>query len=173
MASPESNAVRQFLLNRKTAQSGKPFSVEETRRELESIFGNRPADPDVQVEKITVEGIPAEWVSTPEAAEERAILYLHGGGYCLGSCNTHRGMAARLSRAASARVLVIEYRLAPENSFPAALEDAVSAYRWLISSGFAPQCIAVGGGTRPAADSRWPCWSSYGTTAIRYLLPPY
>ncbi|MEW6423275.1 MAG: alpha/beta hydrolase [Bacillota bacterium] len=145
MASPESLAIRQFLVNYKKSKSGKQFSAEESRRELEAMFGNRPLDPDVRVEKIAVEGIPAEWVSAPGAAQDRAILYLHGGGYCMGSCNTHRGMAAKLSRAASARALLIEYRLAPENPFPAALEDAVSAYRWLISSGFAPGSVAVAG----------------------------
>lgn len=145
MASPESLAVRQFLLNHKKNQAGKRFSAEESRRELEAMFGNRPIDPDIRVEKIAVERIPAEWVSAPGAAQDRAILYLHGGGYCMGSCNTHRGMAAKLSRGAFARVLLIEYRLAPEHPFPAALEDAVSAYRWLISTGFAPGRIAVAG----------------------------
>lgn len=80
MASPESKAVRQFLLNHKKAQSGKPFSVEETRRELEAMFGNRPVDPDVRIEKVTIGGIPAEWMSAPNAEGKCAFLYLHGGG---------------------------------------------------------------------------------------------
>lgn len=145
MPSQESVTVRQFLLNRKRANAGKKLTVEEMRRDLEAMNAGVSLDPEIKVEKITVEGIPAEWVDAPEAAPERAILYLHGGAYIMGSCNTHRGLAARFSRAASARVLLLEYRLAPENPFPAALEDAVAAYRWLLSAGFAPQCLAVAG----------------------------
>ncbi|MGQ9824003.1 MAG: alpha/beta hydrolase [Desulfotomaculales bacterium] len=145
MPSQESAGVRQFLLKRKMAEAGKTFTVEEMRQNLEAMFANRPLEPEIKVEKITAEGIPAEWVDAPNAAPEGAVLYLHGGAYIMGSCNTHRGLAAKFSRAASARVLLIEYRLAPENPFPAALEDAVTAYRWLLSAGFAPQCLAVAG----------------------------
>ena len=75
----------------------------------------------------------------------RAILYLHGGGYVIGSINTHRSLAARLSRAAKARVLVIDYRLAPEHPFPAAVDDSVAAYRWMLAQGLKASRIAVSG----------------------------
>jgi len=145
VASPESLAVRKLLKEQQAAQAGKKLTIEEMRQNLEAMFGKLSLDPDVRIEKITIEGIPGEWVTAPNAVGNRVFLYLHGGGYCLGSCNTHRNMGVKLSRATATRVLVIEYRLAPEHPFPAAVEDAVSAYRWLISSGFAPERIVVGG----------------------------
>ena len=77
-----------------------------------------PVDADIKREPVTANGVKSEWVSAPDADPGRAILYLHGGGYVIGSINTHRALAARLSRAAKARVLVIDYRLAPEIHFP-------------------------------------------------------
>lgn len=90
-------------------------------------------------------GVPAAWVSAPEARTDRVILYLHGGGYMIGSLESHRDICERLSRAARARVLQIDYRLAPEHPFPAALEDAVSAYRWLLDQGVSPDRVAIAG----------------------------
>jgi acetyl esterase/lipase len=89
--------------------------------------------------------VPAEWVVAPGADARRVILYLHGGGYTIGSINTHRELAARLSRAAAARVLVIDYRLAPEHPHPAAVDDATAAYRWLLANGVDPARIVVAG----------------------------
>ena len=90
-------------------------------------------------------GVKAEWVSAPDADAGRAVLYLHGGGYVIGSINTHRSLAARLSRASKARVLVIDYRLAPEHPHPAAVDDSVAAYRWMLGQGLKPARIAVAG----------------------------
>jgi monoterpene epsilon-lactone hydrolase len=104
-----------------------------------------PVDADIKREPVTAGGVKAEWVSAPDADAGRAILYLHGGGYVIGSINTHRALAGRLSRAAKARVLVIDYRLAPEHPFPAAVDDAVSAYRWMLTQGLKPSRIAVAG----------------------------
>jgi monoterpene epsilon-lactone hydrolase len=94
---------------------------------------------------MTVQGIPAEWVIAPNAVEGRVFLYLHGGAYIMGSLNTHRHLAAKLSRSTATKVLLIDYRLTPENPFPAALEDAVKSYRWLVSSGISPEQIVIGG----------------------------
>jgi acetyl esterase/lipase len=71
--------------------------------------------------------------------------YLHGGGYVMGSINTHRAMIARISRAAKARCLALDYRLAPEHPFPAAVEDATAAYRWLLAEGYKPNKIVIAG----------------------------
>jgi acetyl esterase/lipase len=87
----------------------------------------------------------AEWVKPPKADSNRVILYFHGGGYCFGSRETFRGMVAHLAIAAEARALLIDYRLAPEHPFPAALDDAVSAYRWLLGQGIAPSSIVLAG----------------------------
>ncbi|HZP46137.1 MAG TPA: alpha/beta hydrolase [Candidatus Binataceae bacterium] len=101
--------------------------------------------PDVKCEKLEAGGVPAEWICAPGAAEDRVILYLHGGGYVMGSINTHRAMIARISRAAKAKCLALDYRLAPEHPFPAAVEDATAAYRWLLAQGYKPGKIAISG----------------------------
>ena len=75
----------------------------------------------------------------------RAIVYLHGGGYVIGSINSYRDMCERLSRAAKAAVLAVDYRLAPEHPFPAAVEDSISAYRWVLARGIKPERIAIAG----------------------------
>jgi acetyl esterase/lipase len=101
--------------------------------------------PDATVEKVDAGGVPAAWVAAPGIDDARTILYLHGGGYVIGSINTHLRLAYDLSAAASARVLLIDYRLAPEHPFPAAVDDATAAWRWLIAKGHDPKRIAIAG----------------------------
>jgi acetyl esterase/lipase len=120
-------------------------TVQEARAGFEQIAGMFPVDADIKREAVTAGGVPAEWVSAPDVDAGRAVLYLHGGGYVIGSINTHRALAARLSRASRARVLVIDYRLAPEHPHPAAVDDALAAYRWMLSQGLQPRRIAVAG----------------------------
>ncbi len=120
-------------------------SVEETRAGFEKMADGFPTPEDVRREPVTVNGVPAEWITAPGAVEDRVIFYLHGGGYVIGSINTHREMVARLSRASAARALAIDYRLAPEHPFPAAVDDAMAAYRWLLGSGVNPRRIVVAG----------------------------
>jgi len=99
----------------------------------------------VNLQALSADGVPSEWLEPDNAVPGRAILYLHGGAYVICSPATHRGLAGKISQASHARLLLIDYRLAPENPFPAALEDALSAYRWLLGKGFAPDHIAIGG----------------------------
>jgi len=99
----------------------------------------------VTAHTVQADGVPAEWLEPAGLDGQKVILYLHGGGYCLCSIDTHRGLAARLALACRSRVLIIAYRLAPENPFPAALEDALIAYRWLIRQGISARQIAIGG----------------------------
>jgi len=120
-------------------------TLEQQRAGFEQMAGMFPVDADIKREPVTANGVKSEWVSAPDADAGRAILYLHGGGYVIGSINTHRSLAARLSRAAKARVLVIDYRLAPEHPFPAAVDDSVAAYRWMLAQGLKPSRIAVAG----------------------------
>jgi len=89
--------------------------------------------------------LPAEWVHAPGARADAAVLFLHGGAFIMCAPATHRELAARLSAAIGTPLLSLDYSLAPEHPFPAALEDAVAAYRWLLSEGYAPERIAVGG----------------------------
>ncbi|GIX49791.1 MAG: hydrolase [Candidatus Tectimicrobiota bacterium] len=120
-------------------------TVAELRLGFDILGSKLPPPPEVTVEAVQAGGVPAEWVGAPGGDPSRVILYLHGGGYVLGSPATHRGLAGRLALAAAARVLVIDYRLAPEHPFPAAVEDATAAYRWLLASGYAPQRLVIAG----------------------------
>jgi epsilon-lactone hydrolase len=120
-------------------------TVEQSRAELEEMAALLPVEADIMCEEALAGGVRAEWVTAPGADASRAILYLHGGGYVIGSIRTHRGLAARLSRAAKARVLALDYRLAPEYPYPAAVEDSVAAYRWMLARGLSPARIVIAG----------------------------
>ncbi len=120
-------------------------TIQDTRAGFEQMASLFPVEADVKCEPVNAGGVKSEWVSAPGADSNRAILYLHGGGYVIGSINTHRSLAGRLSRASKARVLVIDYRLAPEHPHPAAVDDSVAAYRWMLQQGLQPSKIAVSG----------------------------
>jgi epsilon-lactone hydrolase len=90
-------------------------------------------------------GVAAEWVMAPVSRHARHILFLHGGGYVIGSPSLYRNLTWRLAVAARARLLAVDYRLAPENPFPAALEDAMTAYEWLLVDGADPRQLTVVG----------------------------
>jgi len=94
---------------------------------------------------VTVGEIHCEWITTDRTEHNRVLLYLHGGGYVLGGLDSHRGVAWRLADAAGMRVLLVDYRLAPEHPFPAALDDATACYRFLLEEGYRPENIAIGG----------------------------
>lgn len=119
--------------------------IEGLHRSFERMMDHFAFDGAATYQRVNAGGPGAEWVADENAAGDRAILFLHGGGYVIGSVRTHRVMMAGLSRASGARVLGPEYRLAPEHPFPAAVEDAVAGYRWLLRQGYAPGRIAVAG----------------------------
>jgi len=120
-------------------------TINEMRRGMESLAKLAHLPSKTKVEKVTIHKISAEWICAAEALEDRAILYLHGGGYNVCSPNTHRELAANISMASGAKVLLPDYRLAPEHPFPSALEDAISAYRWLLDTGLGSGKIAIAG----------------------------
>jgi acetyl esterase/lipase len=142
VASQQLNKVLEILKSR-PAGSGRQPTVEQLRAGMEKV-AERVAT-DIKCEPVSVGGIRGEWIIPPETVAERAILYLHGGGYVMGSVNTHRALIARIARASRARALALEYRLAPEHPFPAAVEDATNAYRWLLAQNFNSGKIAVAG----------------------------
>ena len=133
-------------LRRVTSALDRRLSIQEQRTRLDGIARRGIRLPKgVTVRGLQAGGIHAEWIEALGVASQNAILYLHGGGYCSCSLDTHRGLAARLALASGARVLVIAYHLAPEFPFPAALEDALGAYRWLLGQGLPPENIAIAG----------------------------
>jgi len=99
----------------------------------------------VTVQPVDAGGVRAEWTSTPDADRSGAVLYLHGGGYVIGSLDSHRHLAAEVGRAAGVQTLAVDYRLAPEHPFPAPVEDTLAAYRFLLDSGIRPNRIALAG----------------------------
>ncbi len=123
----------------------KDQSIQELRAQMEGWVGSFPLPEGVSVKAEEAGGVPAEWVQAPGARPDTVFLYLHGGGYALGSPATGRPLAAALSEAAQTRVLSLDYRLAPEHPFPAAVEDAVKGVRWLVASGTPPEKILIGG----------------------------
>jgi acetyl esterase/lipase len=119
--------------------------VDKRRADFEAVAASMPLPEDVDCHWARLDNLRAEWLRPAHPVGVRTILYLHGGGYVIGSCNTIRPLAAQLATAASARVLTVDYRLAPEHPFPAAVEDAVVAYRWLLDEGYDPGSLAIGG----------------------------
>lgn len=120
-------------------------SIAETRRDMERLSKFTSLPPKTRVSRIQLKGIAAEWIYGEAARRDRVVLYLHGGAYNICSPNTHRETAARIAHASGARVLLPDYRLAPEHPFPSALQDATEAYRWLLESGFKGGQIALAG----------------------------
>jgi monoterpene epsilon-lactone hydrolase len=121
------------------------YDVAQSRARFEKTAVFLGGAPDAKCEKVDAGGVPSEWVMAPGCDSGRAILYLHGGGYAIGSLNTHRRLAYDISAASSAKVLLIDYRLAPEHPFPAAVDDAAAAWRWLLQQGFATNRLAIAG----------------------------
>jgi monoterpene epsilon-lactone hydrolase len=140
MASEQLNKVIERI---KSAPQNPNASLEARRAGMERISERVPSD--VICEKVGANGVNAEWIAAPGASADRVVLYLHGGGYVLGSINTHRAVVSRIARASNARALAIDYRLAPEHPFPAAVDDAIASYRWLLAQGYKPNKIVVAG----------------------------
>jgi acetyl esterase/lipase len=120
-------------------------TFQEARADLDALAGGAVLPDDVRFEPVDAGGVPAAWIAAAGARPTRVVLYLHGGGYVRGSVTTHRRLVASLSAASGATALALDYRLAPEHPFPAAVEDAVAAYRWLVGRGVSPAALAVAG----------------------------
>ena len=121
------------------------LTTAERRAQYERAEKVFPTPPDVKVERVNVPAAPAEWLRPPSAVPGRVVLYLHGGGYVIGSPRSHRHLAAAIAGAAGASALLLDYRLAPEHPFPAAVEDATAAYRWLLDQATAPEHVVIAG----------------------------
>ena len=115
------------------------------RARMDRLARRVPVAAGVGVERVEYAGLPAEWLRPVGSAPEKVILYLHGGAYVLGSCDSHRHLVSHIAREAGFRALLPEYRLAPENPFPAALDDATRVYRRLLDDGHTPDNIVIAG----------------------------
>lgn len=131
------------LLRSRPAPAG--LSIEQMRERYLKLADALGGAPDARCERVDASGVPSEWVAAPGADDSRAVLMLHGGGYAIGSIGTHRRLAYDVSAASGARVLLIDYRLAPEHPFPAALDDATAAWRWMLAQGLKPSRMSIVG----------------------------
>jgi acetyl esterase/lipase len=140
MADREIAELRALIASRPRASE-----IAQMRRDADERAKAFRLPSDVTAQKVSANGVPAEWTSTPAADPSSAILYLHGGGYVICSLESHRHLVAEVGRAAGTRTLAIDYRLAPEHPFPAPVEDTVAAYRFLLDSGLKPNRISLAG----------------------------
>ncbi|MBN2416348.1 alpha/beta hydrolase [bacterium] len=120
-------------------------SIPELRAYTDTISRPLPLPRGTRSRAVSTDGIALEWIMPPKASPDTVILYLHGGGWVLGWYNTHRVLAAHIGRASLSRVLAVDYRLAPEHPFPAALEDVTTVYRRLLEEGIGPDRIVLAG----------------------------
>ncbi len=139
MASEELATVQELL----RGVGLEDLTIAERRVAMDSVLAQPP--PGTAVEPADAGGVPAEWVIAAGVDSARVLLYLHGGAYQAGSPATLRHTIALISAAAQARVLSVDYRLAPEHPFPAAVDDALTAYRFLLDGGGDPAAIAIAG----------------------------
>ena len=140
MAPTEIDAIRELLASRP-----RPSGWAARRQRLDEIGSTWPIAEDVTLEPVDLGGVRGEWSTVPGSEESQVLLYFHGGGYCSGSLVSHRRLVTEGGRKAGRRTLAVDYRLAPEHPFPAALEDALKAWRFLREQGIEARDIAVGG----------------------------
>jgi acetyl esterase/lipase len=134
-----------FRLQRRFAADVGPLDVQQERAEAETLAVRFGAQANVQSEPVSAAGVPGAWLTPPVTVPGRILFYLHGGSYIAGSIRSHRSLVTNLAVATRARALLIGYRLAPEQPFPAALEDALTAYRWLLRTDPTPSQVVVAG----------------------------
>jgi acetyl esterase/lipase len=142
MASPE---LEQLVAKLRAASFAGEQSVEDIRAGWERFAAAFPPAADIAYAPGSADGTPVEWVTAPDAQPDRVVLFFHGGGYNIGTLQSYRNFTGHLARATRARLLAVGYRLAPENPFPAALDDGVTSYRWLLRQGVPANRIVVAG----------------------------
>ena len=129
----------------KDIRSNPPADIHEARAVLDQAFTVYPPASDVTIFEIAAGGVPCQWITAPGVPQDRLIIYLHGGAYATCSPTTHKDLISRLSLASGAAALGVDYRLAPEYLFPAAVEDCLAAYNWALGHGFEPRNIVLAG----------------------------
>ena len=143
MVSPEMQNMIKLL---RDSVAKMELTVKAQRALLEQLSAAVPLPSDVKYEAVNAGGVPAEWISVPDIIEHNIILHFHSGYYVAGSVKVERPFVSDISRACNCRMLAIDYRLAPENPFPAAVEDATMVYRWLINDqGINPKKVIIEG----------------------------
>ena len=140
MDNSEIDAIRALL-----SSKPRPVGWVQRRQRLDEVGSIWPVADDVNLELVDLDGVPGEWSIAPGSDANRVLIFFHGGGYCSGSILSHRRMVTEAGRAAGTRTLAVGYRLAPEHTFPAALDDALTVWRYVRNQGVAAKHIAIGG----------------------------
>ena len=140
MAHSEIDAIRALLTSKP-----RPIGWAQRRQRIEEVGSVWPAADDVTLTAVDCGGMPGEWSLAPGSDASRVLMYFHGGGYCSGSILSHRRLVTEAGRAMQVRTLAVGYRLAPEHPYPAAHQDAMTAWRFLRGQGIAAADIVVGG----------------------------
>ena len=149
MAQSEIDNIRALLQSKP-----RPVGWAERRERLDAIGSVWPVADDVKLEAVDVSGLRGEWSIAPGSDASRVLMFFHGGGYCSGSIVSHRRMVTEAGRAAKVRTLAIAYRLAPEHPFPAAYDDALTAWHFLRNEGI-PLGKLLSAAIARAGDSQW------------------
>jgi len=140
MVQSEIEAIRELL-----SSKSRPVGWAERRKRLDDVGSVWPVADDVKLTSVAVSGVPGEWSIVPGNDPSRVLMFFHGGGYCSGSIVSHRRLVTEAGRAAGVRTLAIAYRLAPEHPFPAAYDDALTAWRFLRDQNIPAAHIVLGG----------------------------
>ncbi|MGA7657956.1 MAG: alpha/beta hydrolase [Methylocella sp.] len=140
MDNSEIDAIRALL-----SSKPRPVGWVQRRQRLDEVGSIWPVADDVNLELVDLDGVPGEWSIAPGSDATRVLIFFHGGGYCSGSILSHRRMVTEAGRAARTRTLAVGYRLAPEHPFPAAIDDALTVWRYVRNQGVAAKHIAIGG----------------------------
>src|SRR2546430_2152008 len=156
MPSPELVALTESLF---AGRNAPPRPLEEVRQGADGFSANFPPPEGISVERAELGGTPGEWVTPARGVSNRIIVYLHGGGYVMGSAAGHRGAIARIAEACEARAFGCEYPLAPEHPYPAALDAVLAGWEALLAQGVDPKNAvfagdSAGGGLAIAAAMR-------------------
>lgn len=144
MISQEAKSVMAFMATMKVPNIHE-IPIELCRQGLAGMMSFSQPPSGCSIERVNAGGPDALWVDASKNNDKATILYFHGGAYSMGSASTYLGITGMLSELCGLRVLSVDYRLAPEHPFPAAIDDAVSAYRWLLQQGVPAKSIVIGG----------------------------
>lgn len=142
MASAELQVVLDLL---KANPPVRGSDIPTMRKAMDGMLGMLPPAEDMTFVPVDAAGVPAEWSTADVAESGRVVIYFHGGGYVMGSVASHRNLVAHIARRSGARVLNVDYRLGPEHPFPAAVDDAITAYRFVLESGVPAAKVAIAG----------------------------
>jgi epsilon-lactone hydrolase len=145
---PSSDAPAVLKLNRdlRDAWLADPtYTFDDFRRIFEDWLAQFAIPEGTRIAEVDCGGVPCLWVDAPSSAQDRVVVHFHSGGYLMGSANGYRAFGGYLAAATSCRVLLVDYRLAPENPFPAAIDDALAAYKWLLGQGVDPTKLMICG----------------------------